>query len=142
MCRDIQFCSVVWMEQSNSPQRQEDTAPNLREVLDQLRSHHKNKDTASLSESLLALKAKFLNSKSNIRRFKDVQGLKFLCALLSQYSSEYATRPNASDTTQLLSLVVGIVGNCCNLLSSVRSEVRFRSYKYSGTSLRIIRNSG
>ena len=95
----------------------------LTQLIDELKTSHENKNYQSILDLLRELK-KYINSKLIVRFLKEAHGLKFLVTMLLAYTKEYVTQ-SMQERSQLISLLVGILGNCCILSNSVQSAVSY-----------------
>ena len=94
----------------------------LTQLIEELKTNYENKNLQSILNLLRELKKKYINSKSIVRSLKETQGLRFLVTMLMDFTKEYIAQP-VPDKSQLISLLVGILGNCCIQSNSVQSTV-------------------
>ena len=94
----------------------------LRGEIEKLKVSFESKNFQTLLLLLQELKAKHINSKHKIRYFRDLKGFKLLLSILIHYSDDYVTQSHL-EHSQLISLVIGIMGNCCIQSNSVISYV-------------------
>ena len=94
----------------------------IRELLSELKSSYEAKNSQSTLILLRELKKKYISSKLTVRFLRETHCLKFLLTMLLESTKEYVTRPD-QERSQLISLLVGILGNCCIQSNSVQSAV-------------------
>lgn len=94
----------------------------LRGEIEKLQVSFESKNFQTLLLLLRELKTKHINSKHKIRYFRDLQGFQLLLSILIHYSNDYVTQSHL-EHSQLISLVIGIMGNCCIQSNSVLSNV-------------------
>ncbi|KAI6656483.1 hypothetical protein LOD99_1279 [Oopsacas minuta] len=94
---------------------------NFTEEINKLNVCFEDKNIPNILVQLRVL-MKHVNSKPNVRSFRDLQGLKLLVTILIYYTRDYVIQSHM-EHSQLISLIVGILGNCCIQSNLVQSSI-------------------